>query len=58
MFYNKKHAYTMGNQDVVPVPKTSYPKSENDLKEIFDIVGFLCLIKMAIGYDFLRIFKS
>ena len=42
----------------MPVPKTCYPKSENDLKEISDTVGFPCIIKPAIGYDFLKTFKS
>ncbi len=57
-FYNKKYSYPLAQQAGVPIPKTFYPRTENDLKHISRAIEYPCIIKPSIGHIFLKKFNK
>lgn len=57
LFYDKSNSYPLAKATGVPIPKTYYPLSINDLKIIKDEISFPCIIKPAIMKDFYTVFK-
>ena len=57
LFFNKKNSYPLAESVVVPVPKTYYPNSNDDLRNIENDIDYPCIIKPAVMLDFYRHFK-
>lgn len=58
LFYNKRNSYQLVKEVGVPIPKTFYPNSIDDLKVIDNSIVYPCIIKPAIMLDFYRHFKQ
>ena len=57
LFFNKRNSYPLAESVVVPVPKTYYPNSNDDLRNIENDIDYPCIIKPAVMLDFYRHFK-
>jgi len=58
LFFNKRYSYPLAESVSVPIPKTFYPNSIDDLKNIEKEVAYPCILKPAIMLDFYRYFKK
>lgn len=58
IFFNKRNSYPLVESVGVPIPKTYYPNSIEDLKSIESKIDFPCIIKPAVMLDFYRHFKK
>lgn len=58
LFYDKSNSYPLAEAAGVPIPRTYYPLSINDLNIIKDEISFPCIIKPAIMKDFYAVFKK
>ena len=57
LFFNKRNSYPLVESVGVPIPKTYYPNSLDDLKNFENEVEYPCIIKPAVMLDFYRHFK-
>ncbi len=51
-FYNKRFSYELASNVGIPIPKTFFPESKEDLKKVN--IDFPCIIKPAVMLDFYR----
>lgn len=49
-FYNKCNAYKLAQKIGLPIPRTSFPLSEDDLAQLE--IGFPCILKPAVMHEF------
>jgi D-aspartate ligase len=57
-FYNKSFSYPLAESCGIPVPKTLYPASPEDLNELRSRIEFPCIIKPAVMRDFYNNFRK
>jgi D-aspartate ligase len=58
LFFNKKNSYPLARSAGVPVPRTFYPDSKDDLQIAEAGIDYPCIVKPAIMLDFTRYFKK
>lgn len=58
LFFNKKSSYPLAREAGVPVPRTYYPDSRNDLRRVEAEVDIPCIIKPSVMLDFYRYYKK
>ncbi|MDO9256311.1 MAG: hypothetical protein Q7U54_12420 [Bacteroidales bacterium] len=56
IFYNKQLTYRLAQKLNIPIAKTFFPSSENELKNID--IEYPCIIKPAVMYDFYKQVKK
>ncbi len=57
-FFNKRNSYPLAESVNVPIPKTLYPNTVEEIKEIASKINYPCIIKPAIMLDFYKYFKK
>jgi len=58
LFFNKRNTYPLAERLGIPTPKTYYPNSLDEIKDICSDLEFPCIIKPAVMLDFYRYFKK
>ena len=58
VFFNKCKTYPWVDKLSIPIPKTYYPKSLEEVESLHSLIIFPCIIKPAIMKDFYNIFGS
>lgn len=58
LFFNKRLSYPLAESVDIPIPKTLYPNSLDELHNSLSKMAYPCIIKPAIMKDFYSIFKQ